>query len=118
MDALDADSELGKKIIDAAAKKVAKYYVPPLALVEAVNQQQSVDIAASETFADLAGVEPDATILMDVDCQRGMSRHLQVTIHRNGRMGTSSRPSEWDYDAPESNGGRLLKLVCTLYRQG
>ena len=118
MDALDTKSELGKKIIDAAAEKVAHYYVPPFALVEDVNQKQSVDIAASEAFADLAGVEPDATILTEVDCKRGMSRDLQVTIHRNGQMGASDRPGRWDYDPPESNGARLLMLVCMLYRQG
>ena len=118
MDALDTKSELGKKIIDAAAEKVAHYYVPPFDLVEDVNQKQSVDMAASEAFADLAGVEPDATILTEVDCKRGMSRDLQVTIHRNGQMGASDRPGRWDYDPPESNGARLLKLVCMLYRQG
>ena len=118
MDALDTKSGLGKKIIDAAGEKVTHYYVPPFALVDDVNVQQIVDIVVSEAFADLAGVEPDATILMEVDCKRGMSRDLQVTIHRNGQMGASDRPGRWDYDPPESNGARLLKLVCMLYRQG
>src|SRR5260221_9204975 len=45
LDSVDIKSELGKKIIENAARKVIDSYVPPIALVEDINFDQAMEVA-------------------------------------------------------------------------
>jgi hypothetical protein len=116
MDDIDTESPLGKSIIHAAAERVAHYYVPPIALVQNVSQEDSVGIASYEASADLAGIQPEATVLYEIDCERGMARNLSVSINKNGQTGFNDHPGTWFYTSPASSGAALQKIVCSSYQ--
>jgi hypothetical protein len=109
---IDPNSSLSKSIIDAAAGKVAHYYVPPIALIENASVEDMEGIAVYEAVADLAGIQPKASVLYEVDCKEHMLRSLQGTIDQHGHMDSSDTAGTWSYASPDSSGMAMQKLVC------
>src|SRR6266576_1055006 len=53
IDSIDPKSDLGKKILENAANKVARYYVPPIATIWDIDVNQSAEIAWQEETANI-----------------------------------------------------------------
>ncbi|MBI1213778.1 MAG: hypothetical protein GC190_20145 [Alphaproteobacteria bacterium] len=102
-------------LIDRAAKKLAHYYVPPIARLRNIDQDQAIDIILFEEIADDATIEPRSRILYEIDCPGKMIRDLSVwLVGQHGRPGTRDTPGEWKHIPPETNGAALSTLLCPL----
>lgn len=109
----DLDVEFGPNIIEAAALKKLRKYVPPIATISGnATDDQQLDAILAETAADLGDFEASARILYEFNCPPKMMRELDIFFRTGGRAGVSHTPSQWKYVPPEGNGARLLKLVC------
>jgi hypothetical protein len=112
MDAIDIKKDFDGKIMDNAARKVLARYIPPIALVEDVNFDQATSFVMFEEIADVANVQPAARILYELDCSQQMLRELSIEIDADGKSGSKHTANEWKYVPPETNGARLLKILC------
>jgi hypothetical protein len=112
MDVIDIKADFGRKLLHDTAQKVNRYYVPPIATVEAINADQTVMITLYEEMANISAVKPHATIFYELNCSEKMMRELSITIDVNGQYGSSRKPGDWKYVPPEGNGAALLKILC------
>src|SRR5260221_6956924 len=60
LDGVDADSEVGKKIVDGSGRKVIKGYMPPIAAVEHMDLDQAIGVIQYEEAANLSNIQPHA----------------------------------------------------------
>jgi hypothetical protein len=67
-------------------------------------------VVTYETTANVGLLKPTATLYWELSCSEKMIRTLQVST-RNGVQKTLRR-ADWSYVEPETNGDRLLKMVC------
>jgi hypothetical protein len=109
MDGIDIKQDYTGKIFNQAAEKVTRGYVPPLAIVAHYSSDDAIFIIAAEQIADISFLEPTARIFYELNCQERMLRELSIST-RNGNASNKAR--SWSYAAPETNGDRLLKLLC------
>ena len=66
-----------------------------------------------EALANEDKISPRAMMLFEVDCADGRFRPLSVSIHpKGGPDSHSTAAGNWDYTPPDSNGDRLMRLVC------
>src|ERR1700739_2510234 len=113
LDRLDIEKDYGGEVVRNAARKMVDRYVPPIALVEDMNFDQATEVATLEEAADIANIQPSARIFYELDCTTLVLRELSVDIvDVGGRSGSSNKASEWKYIAPETNGTRLMKILC------
>jgi hypothetical protein len=111
-DAINIKKSFDGRILDGAARKVARYYVPPIAKVETLNSDQAMSITTYEETADISDIQPRAQIFYELNCPEKMERELSISILNNGKHGDRDKPSEWKYIPPEGNAARLLRLIC------
>jgi len=105
--------DLNKRITENSAQKVARYYVPPITLVdERIDSDRSIDITVLEEIANLSNIEPVAKIFYEINCSEGMLQELSISFRSNGKNGSRNKPGDWKYIPPESNGARLQKINC------
>jgi len=114
IDNIDIENAFEGRILKDAAQKVTKYYVPPITSIENFSADQLVTIIQYEVTAGIARIEPQATILYELNCHEKMIRELSVSLKIKGRSGQSDKPYAWRYAAPETNGARLLSLLCPI----
>jgi hypothetical protein len=108
----DQTTDIGKKIIDNAADKVAHAYIPPYALIDPnVDFNKGMEITAAEQVADLSYIQPVATIYYELNCSERMSRELSISVQTGDSRDT---PRNWKYVPPEGNAANLLKILCPL----
>jgi hypothetical protein len=112
IEAVDASSDVGRKITDNAARKVLRRYVPPISTAENIDFDQAQIITFYEEAANLSGIKPHSTIFYELNCSQRMIRELSMTIEVNGQYGSRNRPSDWKFVPPEGNGAALLKILC------
>jgi hypothetical protein len=112
MDGIDIEKDFGGKIVSNAARKMIDGYIPPIALVEDIKYDQAMEFAVFEEIAGVGNVQPSARIFYELDCSKLMLRELSVEVEIGGRSGSSHSASEWHYVPPETNGTRLLKILC------
>jgi len=113
MDAVDIKKDCGGQIMDRAARKMLDRYIPPMALVEDdVDFDRATTFAVYEETANVANFEPAARILYELDCSQQMLRELSIEINSDGKSNSKHTANEWKYVPPETNGARLLKIVC------
>ena len=112
MDALDADSEIGKKIVESAARKVVDGYIPPLAVLEDISFDQAIGVIQYEETAKLSGIQPHARFFYELNCSERMMRRLSTYVRIKGRDSFNDNPSSWEYVPPEGTGATLLKILC------
>ena len=106
-------TELDKTTTEKAARKIVDGYVPPLVIIGVMKFDQITDVVAAEEVANLNNIEPRARMLLEFNCVEQKVRTLSVHFRgNNGQVGFSSKPSDWDYIAPETNVGRLQKILC------
>jgi hypothetical protein len=109
MDQIDIEHDYGGKILNRAAEKTVAMYVPPLATVTDISFDDATGVIASEQVADITFLEPTARIFYELNCQERMLRELSISIRNHG---TGNNVRSWTHAAPETNGDRLLKLLC------
>jgi hypothetical protein len=115
LDAVDIKAEYGGKIVQNAARKMNRNYVPPIAtVVETIDFDQATIITAYEETANISYIKPHSTIFYEFNCAEKMMRELSLRIETNGQYGSSDTPSAWKFVPPESNGARLIKLLCRV----
>lgn len=112
LDRLIDDKNRGKKIIDAAARKVIDHYQPPILLAHELEFNDIVSTIALEVAANQSEVEPLANIYYDLACSDRKMRELSISIIKNGKVQSSEGSEHWKYVPPETNGDRLLKMLC------
>jgi hypothetical protein len=62
---------------------------------------------------NMSDIAPRARIFYELNCSEKMLRELSIYIQAaDGKSGSRDKPREWQYVSPETNGTRLLKLVC------
>jgi hypothetical protein len=98
IDHFDIQKELGGKVIEAIAKKVAKYYLPPIAILDNYSVDQIVQTTASETIADLSYIQARARIFYEIDCDKKMLQQLSIDFAGRGR---DNKVGDWQYVPPE-----------------
>lgn len=103
-----------KKIVEATAQKVARYYVPPIAKLQNLDANDAMVMTGYEEVADLAGIPPQSRIFYELNCRDRMLRELSIDLNINGQIGSKNKPGEWKFVSPEGNGASLLKLLCPL----
>jgi hypothetical protein len=114
LDGIDAQKDFGGKILENAVQKIARSYVPPIALVEGnISFDQSVAITGYEETANIAPIEPQARIFYELNCSEKMIRELSISLKVGGKSGSTDKPSDWKHVAPETNSNRLLKILCS-----
>ena len=106
----DADSV--KEGIDYAARNIAIYYVPPIAMIQQMDSHGIVSVIIYESIADLGNIEPVARIYYELDCHGRRERELSFYATEKGKPMNSEAPLEWKFVPPEGNGAHLLALVC------
>jgi len=113
LDGVDPESELGKKIVENAAQKVVKRYIPPIALVEDMDLDQATDVIGLEETANLGNIQDHTRFFYELNCSERMIRRLSTYIRNvKGREAISDKPSDWEHVPPEGSGARLLKILC------
>jgi hypothetical protein len=113
LDGIDPKTELGGKIVESAAERVAHYYVPPITTVEdTIDYDQSVTIVMYEQTANIGNLRPQSSILYELNCSDQLLRELSIDLQINGKSGSVHKPRDWSYIPPESNAARLAKLMC------
>lgn len=105
--------KLDKSAIEKAAQKRLSGYVPPIIIIGVIKDGLITDVLLAEEVANLDNIEPKARVLLELNCieqkVRTLSSHVRT---RNGQTGFSSKPSHWDYIAPETNVAHLQKILC------
>jgi hypothetical protein len=115
LEAIDIEKDFDGKIAKNAARKVAEHYVPPLAEVETVDFDQMLETVWREEAANIAGIQPAARIFYELDCSDRRLRELSMEFQAKGKFGYRNTPRrEWTPIPPETNGARLLKILCPL----
>jgi hypothetical protein len=109
LDSIDIKSDLGKKIIENTVQKVARYYEPPIAVVEDIDVNQSAVIAQYEETANIGYIQPRAQIFYELNCSERMLQELSINIRGSG---SRNRPRDWWFVPPKGNGASLLKILC------
>lgn len=112
MESIDPKSDLGRRIVDDAGRRLAYGYEPPIAAVEEANSDQIVEVTWDEEIANIGGVEPVARIFYELDCPQKMLRQLSIDIVVNGKRGYGDTPRNWQYIPPEGSAARLVKILC------
>ena len=112
LDSVDVKTEFGEKIVTNTAQKIITHYAPPIAEIENLNSDQIMQTIQYEETADIATFQPRARIFYELNCSEQMLRELSIFIQAGGKSGSRDKPSEWKYVSPETNGTRLLKILC------
>jgi hypothetical protein len=110
-EALDHVDTAGKMTEDAA-QKIRDGYVPPIVVAGDMKFDQVPDIVGYEEIANLGDIQPQSRIFYEIGCSERMIRELSSYIEAKGKVGSSDTPKEWQHVAPETNGARLLKILC------
>jgi hypothetical protein len=114
LEGVNMDDDVGKRIVDLAARKMIAGYVPPIVAVHGMDFNQAVTVIQHEETANLSAIEPQAQFFLELNCSKRMMRRLSTSIHANGQSGFQNKPSEWEYVPPEGNVATLLKVLCPM----
>lgn len=109
IDGINIEKDLGGKILENTARKVVDRYIPPIATIEDTGFDQGVAVIQYEQTANLSNLTPSARFLYEVDCPEQKLRELSIWVRDKG---SSDRERPWTHAAPETNGGRLVRLLC------
>ncbi len=69
-----ANEQMTKKFIDFSKHKVANGYVPPLSTLTELDAKERAFVMLNEAAANLAGIEPTAQMLFELDCNNRVLR--------------------------------------------
>lgn len=94
------------------AEKIVAHYMPPITRIESLNSDQIMQTIQYEETANISDIAAHARIFYELNCSEQLLRELSIYIVADGRSGSVERPSEWKYVSPETNGTRLLNILC------
>jgi hypothetical protein len=114
LDGLNIKSDIGRKIVDNAARKLVDKYVPPIAAAGMIDADQIITAIQYEETANLSSIEPEARFFMELNCSERMDRRLSTYLNVNGKVGFENMPSDWEYVPPEGSSATLLKILCRV----
>jgi hypothetical protein len=109
---MNSNEATTKKIIESAAQKIERGYVPPLIAIGKVQFQEIAGIVGMEEAANLGNLEPQSKILYEFDCSKQMLRELSITLDIADKKSFQNKPGDWRYIAPETNGANLSHFLC------
>jgi hypothetical protein len=78
LDGVQSQGELGAKIVENAARKILKGYVPPIAIVEGANLDQAIAITGYEESADIGNLRTNSLHLYELDYSARRIRRLRT----------------------------------------
>jgi hypothetical protein len=110
--AIDNKGDLGKKIAETAADKIAKKYIPPFTMLKEHTSFQLSGVVILEVAANIADIKPQARVLYELNCAERMIRALSIQIRINNELITKDKPHDWVHAPPETNGNSLLLMLC------
>jgi hypothetical protein len=88
--------------------------VPPIIVVNVMKFEQIEAVVMYEEVADIASINPTASIYYELDCSQKRIRELSLSISMNGKHGSfNERP--WEFVPPEGNAATVLKLLCPAH---
>src|SRR5579862_91292 len=79
----------------------------PITSVQKLTQDEIDEVALEEEVANGGQLTPVMRILWEVDCTGKMMRSLSTYVSKNGRSGSTEKPTEWVHVSPESTGETL-----------
>jgi hypothetical protein len=109
MDAAVAEQQ-DEAIINQSATLYSNGDLPPVTAFMHLSTDQIVSVIMYEQTANYGAIEPMARGYWELDCPARMSRMLDLSLPKENKF--SHRPMEWKATPPDTNGDRLLKLVC------
>ena len=112
LDGAASQGELGAKIVENAARKVLEGYIPPIAVVEDTNFDQATAIIEYEETANIGNLKTNAQFLYELDCSDRKIRRLSIHVRIRGKDVFDEKQSDWEYTPPETNGARILTMLC------
>lgn len=112
VEGVDIKKEFGGAILENTARKLANYYVPPIAIIETINLDEILTITQYEETADISDIQPRASIFYELNCPERMMQELSISIQAGGKGGFLGKPSDWRHVPPEGNGAQLLRILC------
>lgn len=108
--AINIKKDFNGKIIKSVVKRVAHYYIPPIARVEDITFDEMLNIVGIEEIADIAYIQPKVSMYYELNCTDRKLRELSITI---GSF-SSDKTTSWQYVPPEGNAANLLKILCPI----
>jgi len=114
LEKVDVQHDFNGRIVESAARKRDNGYVPPIALIEdGIDFNKATVITGYEETANIAPIQPRASISYELNCARRMLRERIVTLFASEvKRGSTKTPSSWRHISPETNVTKLLKLLC------
>jgi hypothetical protein len=112
LNSVSSQGELGAKVTENAARKMLDHSFPVIALIEDMTFDQAVTIMMYEEAADIGNLSAVAKFLYELDCLERKDRRLSTQVRIQGKDVFEKKVSDWEYTAPETNGARLLKMLC------
>ena len=112
IDSIETNKELLNKLVETAAQKIAHGYVPPIIAIGKMEFDKIADATGAEEIADNGDIQSSSRIFYELNCSEKMLRELSLTFIENDRSGSSDKPRDWKYVAPETNGATLHKILC------
>lgn len=111
-------SDLRTKIIDRVYDKQYHHgYRPPAAVAMGTDDKGVLlEITMDEVTADMAGIQPSARLLYELDCPNRLMRPLSVELTHNGKLQAVNISFKWEHLAPETADALLFKLVCAQHK--
>ncbi len=100
------------QLVKRAAQRIASKYVLPYGTVDAVDSDLYIDLVTYEVVADIGNIDPEASILYEINCSDRILRELSLFLRVHGKTQQSDKPLEWKHAPPESNAANLLRLAC------
>ena len=114
LEKIDVQHDFNGRIEESAARKTDNGYVPPIARIEdGVEPNKASVITRYEETANIASIQPRASIFYELNCARRMLRERIVTIFVSEmKRGSTKTPSSWRHTPPETNVAKLVKMLC------
>ena len=98
--------------METAVRKIAHGYVPPIIAIGKMEFDKIADVTGAEETADNGDIQSYSRIFYELNCSDKMLRELSITFIENDKSGSSDKPRDWKYVAPETNGTTLLQILC------
>jgi hypothetical protein len=108
----NAGDERRKKLIESAADKVARGYVPPIVAAGKKEAGAITTIALMEEAANQADIQPLVKVSYEIDCERQIMRELSLHVSLDGTQGIRDKPTAWTYVLSQTNAETLFQILC------
>src|SRR5262249_50236660 len=118
LEKIDVQHDFNGRIVESAARKTDNGYVPPIARIEdGIDLNKATVITRYEETANIAPIQPRASIFYELNCARRMLRERIVTIFvHEVKRGSAKTPSSWRPRACRSRSISSTSFITYLIR--